>query len=86
MLPYAFVKVNTTRVNLILVEHSDIDWIDKEIKEESEYLELIYPTKKNIDVFNLRLNKHEVIKVKDLKPELHRLLFNDKTYVVMHIL
>lgn len=81
---FAIVTIETFKVNLIVTNHSNIDWITKEIEDKSDILEFEFSPKTDVNVFDIKINRHRVVNITELNESIHRLLVDKKMYVILH--
>ena len=81
---YAIITLISNRVNLIVTEYSNIDWMSKEVEDHKGLIEFEFSSKSEVNAFYINDNKHRVVKVVDLDEARHRLLVDKKMYVILH--
>ena len=81
---FAIVSIETFKINLIVTNHSNIDWSTKEIENNEDIIELDFLFTEYINILDINTNRYRVIGVSDLDGSKHRLLIGKKIYVILH--
>jgi len=81
---FAIVSVNIHNINLIVTNHSNIDWITKELEDNCDILEFQFPIGSKINIFDIMTNNHRVMDIENVDENIHRLLIDKKMYVILH--
>ena len=81
---YAIISVIADKVNLIVTEYSNIDWITKEVEDHKGLLEFEFSSESIVNAFDIEKNSHNVVRVTEIDESKHRLIVDKKMYVILH--